>query len=56
MCPLATGLGRTFNESYFSEFEKAVNYITRQGGYAVLDAHNYLRTCSAFARFKSGDI
>ena len=43
MCPLETGLGGTFNETYFTEFEKAVDYITSKGGYVVLDAHNYMR-------------
>lgn len=43
MCPLETGLGNKFNETYFSEFEKAVNYITMRGAYVVLDAHNYMR-------------
>jgi endoglucanase len=43
MCPLETGLGNKFNETYFTEFEKAVNYITMSGAYAVLDAHNYMR-------------
>lgn len=43
MCPLETGLGSTFNETYFSLFQDAVNYITAQGGYVVLDAHNYMR-------------
>ncbi|KAF2261304.1 glycoside hydrolase, partial [Lojkania enalia] len=43
MCPLETGLGRTLNETYFEEFQKAVNYITMQGAYAILDAHNYMR-------------
>lgn len=46
MCPLETGLGSTFNETYFSEFQTAVNYITMRGGYAILDAHNYMRTAS----------
>jgi len=44
MCPLETGLGNQFNETYFNEFQKAVNYVTMNGAYAVLDAHNYMRT------------
>ncbi|KAK7029442.1 hypothetical protein VNI00_014576 [Paramarasmius palmivorus] len=44
MCPLETGLGSTFNETYFSEFADAVNYITTEkGAYAILDPHNYMR-------------
>jgi endoglucanase len=43
MCPLETGLGNKFNETYFTEFQNAVNYITMRGAYAVLDAHNYMR-------------
>ncbi|KAF2004621.1 glycoside hydrolase family 5 protein [Amniculicola lignicola CBS 123094] len=43
MCPIETGLGSTIDESYLSEFQKAVNYITLKGGYAILDAHNYMR-------------
>jgi len=43
MCPLSTGLGATLNESYFSEFQSAVTHVTSQGGYAILDAHNYMR-------------
>ncbi|KAF2799838.1 glycoside hydrolase family 5 protein, partial [Melanomma pulvis-pyrius CBS 109.77] len=56
MCPLETGLGSTFNESYFSEFEKAVNYITMRGGYAVLDAHNYMRYNDPSMQPSSGSI
>jgi endoglucanase len=43
MCPLETGLGSTFNETYFSEFQSAITYITSKGGYVILDAHNYMR-------------
>jgi endoglucanase len=43
MCPLETGLGSTFNETYFGEFKEAVNSITSKGGYVILDAHNYMR-------------
>ncbi|KAF2713346.1 glycoside hydrolase family 5 protein [Pleomassaria siparia CBS 279.74] len=56
MCPLATGLGSTFNESYFSEFEKAVTYITSRGGYAILDAHNYMRYNDPSSQPSSGSI
>jgi hypothetical protein len=50
MCPLETGLGNTFNDTYFTEFQDAVNYITMRGGYAILDAHNYMRTSSRLPR------
>jgi len=44
MCPTAYGLGRKFNETYYTEFEMAINYITDvQGAYAILDPHNYMR-------------
>uniref|UniRef100_A0A0W0F420 cellulase n=1 Tax=Moniliophthora roreri TaxID=221103 RepID=A0A0W0F420_MONRR len=44
MCPLETGLGSTFNETYFSEFADAVNYITTEKkAYTILDPHNYMR-------------
>lgn len=44
MCPLATGLGPIFNETYYSEFADAINYITvTKGVYAILDPHNYMR-------------
>ncbi|TAQ84851.1 hypothetical protein B7494_g6824 [Chlorociboria aeruginascens] len=44
MCPLSYGLGATFNETHFTEFETAINYITvTHGVYAILDPHNYMR-------------
>ncbi|KAG7093022.1 hypothetical protein E1B28_009318 [Marasmius oreades] len=44
MCPLSTGLGSRFNETYFSEFADAINHITvTKGAYALLDPHNYMR-------------
>ncbi|PPR05071.1 hypothetical protein CVT24_010258 [Panaeolus cyanescens] len=44
MCPLSFGLGARFNETYFSEFQDAVNHITiTKGAYALLDPHNYMR-------------
>jgi endoglucanase len=44
MCPLVTGLGSTFNETYYQEFADAVNYITvTKGAYCILDPHNYMR-------------
>lgn len=44
MCPLETGLGSKFNETYFTEFKTAVEHITGKGGYVVVDPHNYMRT------------
>ncbi|KAN0101437.1 glycoside hydrolase family 5 protein [Hyaloscypha variabilis] len=44
MCPLSYGLGAKFNETHFSEYESAINYITvTKGAYAILDPHNYMR-------------
>ena len=56
MCPLATGLGSTFNETYFSEYETAVNYITMRGGYALIDPHNYYRYNDPSSQPSSGSI
>jgi endoglucanase len=56
MCPLETGLGSTFNETYFTEFEAAVNHITSQGGYVILDAHNYMRYNDPSMQPSSGSI
>jgi hypothetical protein len=47
MCPVdlttGKGLGSTFNETYFSLFEDAINYITvTKGVYALIDPHNYM--------------
>ncbi|GLB43213.1 putative cellulase (glycosyl hydrolase family 5) [Lyophyllum shimeji] len=44
MCPLSFGLGSRFNETYFSEFADAINYITwTKDAYALIDPHNYMR-------------
>ncbi|KDN34543.1 hypothetical protein RSAG8_12367, partial [Rhizoctonia solani AG-8 WAC10335] len=44
MCPLEYGLGSTFNETYYSQFKDAIDYITlTKGVYAVFDPHNYMR-------------
>lgn len=56
MCPLETGLGNTINETYFGEFQNAVNYITMRGGYAILDAHNYMRYNDPSMQPQSGSI
>jgi endoglucanase len=43
MCPLKYGLGKRFNETYFSEFNDAITAITNANAYAILDPHNYMR-------------
>ncbi|TVY86823.1 Endoglucanase, partial [Lachnellula willkommii] len=44
MCPVATGLGASFNETHYDFFADAINYITTtKGAYAILDPHNYMR-------------
>ncbi|TVY27073.1 Endoglucanase [Lachnellula hyalina] len=44
MCPVATGLGATFNETHYGFFADAIDYITTtKGAYAILDPHNYMR-------------
>ena len=43
MCPVQYGLGRKFNETYFSYFNDAIEAITNKGAYAILDPHNYMR-------------
>jgi len=44
MCPVATGLGATFNETHFDLYKEAIDYITvTKGAYAILDPHNYMR-------------
>uniref|UniRef100_A0A8H7XPW9 cellulase n=1 Tax=Psilocybe cubensis TaxID=181762 RepID=A0A8H7XPW9_PSICU len=44
MAPLEFGLGSKFNETYFSEYADAINYITQtKGVYALIDPHNYMR-------------
>lgn len=56
MCPLETGLGATLNETYFEEFQSAITYITMKGGYAILDAHNYMRYNDPSMQPQSGSI
>ncbi|KAE8450165.1 hypothetical protein EG329_006946 [Mollisiaceae sp. DMI_Dod_QoI] len=44
MCPLSYGLGAKFNETHFSFFKDAIDYITvNKSAYAILDPHNYMR-------------
>lgn len=57
MCPLATGLGPTFNETYWAEFKDAIDYITvTKGAYALTDAHNYMRYNDPSAQPVSGSV
>jgi endoglucanase len=57
MCPVATGLGTTFNETYFSEYEDAINYITvTKGAYALIDPHNYMRYNDPSDQPNSGSV
>ncbi|KAK1223101.1 hypothetical protein PQX77_014029 [Marasmius sp. AFHP31] len=57
MCPLATGLGSTFNETYFDEYADAINYITvEKGAYALLDPHNYMRYNDPSSQPFSGSV
>lgn len=37
MCPIPYGLGKRFNETYFAEYNSAINHITNVlGAYAIL--------------------
>lgn len=56
ICPLATGLGSTFNETYFTEYQDAVKYTTMRGAYAIIDPHNYYRYNDPSAQPSSGSI
>ncbi|KAJ7584757.1 endoglucanase 1 [Mycena floridula] len=57
MCPLATGLGSTFNETYFEEFADAIQYITEtKGVFALIDPHNYMRYNDASSQPSSGSV
>ncbi|KAF2028343.1 glycoside hydrolase [Setomelanomma holmii] len=56
MCPVETGLGKTLNETYFTELSTAVHYITSKGGYVILDAHNYMRYNDPSMQPSSGNV
>lgn len=57
MCPLATGLGSTFNETHYSYYADAINYITQtKSSYAILDPHNYMRYNDPSSQPYSGSI
>lgn len=57
MCPPATGLGATFNETHFDYYKQAVDYITTtKGAYVILDPHNYMRYNDPSSQPYSGSI
>lgn len=57
MCPLSFGLGSKFNETYFSEYKAAIDYITiTKGAYAILDPHNYMRYNNPSQQPETGSI
>ncbi|RJE26158.1 hypothetical protein PHISCL_01508 [Aspergillus sclerotialis] len=56
MCPLEYGLGSKFNETYFSLYKEAVDYITTHGSYALIDPHNYMRYNNASDQPYSGSV
>ncbi|KAM3073467.1 hypothetical protein ACMFMG_004634 [Clarireedia jacksonii] len=57
MCPVATGLGSKFNETHFSYYADAINYITvNKSSYAILDPHNYMRYNDPSAQPFSGSV
>ncbi|CAJ2507179.1 Uu.00g083650.m01.CDS01 [Anthostomella pinea] len=57
MCPVATGLGASFNETHFDLFKDAVDYVTvTKGAYAILDPHNYMRYNDPSSQPYSGSV
>lgn len=57
MAPLATGLGKTFNETHFDYFKEAVDYVTiTKGAYAILDPHNYMRYNDPSSQPNTGSV
>ncbi|ERS98715.1 endoglucanase 1 [Sporothrix schenckii ATCC 58251] len=57
MCPLATGLGAVFNETHFSLYKEAIDYITvTKKAYAILDPHNYMRYNDPSQQPMSGSV
>lgn len=57
LCPLETGLGSTFNETYFDLYKEAIDYITiTKNAYAILDPHNYMRYNNPYQQPMSGSI
>jgi len=57
MCPLSFGLGSKFNETYFSEYKAAIDYITiTKGAYSIFDPHNYMRYNNPSQQPETGSI
>lgn len=56
MCPLTTGLGSTFNETYFDLYKDAIDFITSRGGYTIIDPHNYMRYNDPSMQPQSGSV
>ena len=56
MCPLEFGLGARFNETYFSLYKDAVDFITDRGGYVLIDPHNYMRYNDPSMQPNSGSV
>lgn len=57
MCPPATGLGATFNETHWGYYKAAVDYVTvTKGAYAILDPHNYMRYNDPSSQPYSGSV
>ncbi|KAL9074535.1 MAG: hypothetical protein Q9157_004350 [Trypethelium eluteriae] len=56
MCPLSYGLGRKFNETYFSLYQDAIDFITERGSYAIIDPHNYMRYNDPSMQPNSGSV
>ena len=51
MCPLATGLGSTFNETHYGYYADAINYITGLGAYGELSDEVQYAANSMFKPF-----
>ncbi|TGO19269.1 hypothetical protein BTUL_0005g01180 [Botrytis tulipae] len=57
MCPPATGLGATFDETHYAYYADAINYITKtKSAYAILDPHNYMRYNDPSSQPYSGSV
>ncbi|KAH7303555.1 endoglucanase 1 [Stachybotrys elegans] len=57
MCPIETGLGVLYNETYFDLFKEAIDHITiTKNAYAILDPHNYMRYNNPYQQPMSGSI
>jgi len=57
MVPVARGLGRNFNDTYFDEYADSINHITlTKGAYAIIDPHNYMRFNDPSSQPNSGSV